>query len=98
MPNSTLPREVLDLNITASLPEPLVIEMIQLIEEFIPSMIPGHRYLLETMCGNAFWDKRLKPSQRTQAGSTMAKMVSGGLFDLNFAATYHGVTKMYQLK
>jgi len=78
-------------------PEWLVSELRQRIEQFIPSMRTGHSYLLETICGNAYWNK-LSPAQRTQAGKAMAKLVAAGFFELDFASNDHGQTKMYQLK
>ena len=68
-----------------------------LVEQFIPTMVPGHRYTLETICGNAFWD-RLTPDQLRDAGEYMSLLVSSGEFDLDYGETGGKATKQYQLK
>jgi hypothetical protein len=67
------------------------------VDRFIPTMVPGHSYTLESMCGRAFWD-RMTPSQRRAAGRSMTFLVSSGRFDLAYADTGRRPTKQYQLK
>ena len=69
----------------------------RLVGQFIKTMVPGHRYTLETMCGNAFWD-RLTPDQLRDAGEYMSLLVSSGEFDLDYGETGGKATKQYQLK
>lgn len=68
-----------------------------LVEQFIPTMVPGHRYTLETMCGNAFWDA-LTGNQGQDAGEYMSLLVSSGEFDLDCVKSGKKATNYYQLK
>ena len=68
-----------------------------LVEEFRPSMIRGHRYPLETMCGNAFWDQMTNAQQR-KAGICMTQLVALGAFDFDYGEIGGKETNHYQLK
>ena len=67
-----------------------------LVKDFIPHMRPGHKYLTETMCGNAFWDPLTK-YQRGAVGRFIAWAVVQGDLPLVFADTGKRPTKMYEL-
>ena len=69
----------------------------RLVGQFIKTMVPGHRYTLETMCGNAFWD-RLTHAQRRKAGHCITRLIASGKFDLDYGETGGKATKPYQLK
>jgi hypothetical protein len=65
------------------------------VKVFMPHIVPGHRYTLETICGNVFWDG-LIPFHRALAGRCMAFMVVNKLVPLVFAETGGKKTKQYQ--
>ena len=67
-----------------------------LVQDFIPYMRPGHKYLTETMCGNAFWDPLTDP-QRAAVGQFIALAVDEHDLPLAFAYTGGRATKMYAL-
>ena len=70
---------------------------IRLVERFMPHMLPGHRYSLETMCGNTFWDS-LTRYQRGIVGRFVAWAVDQRGLQLAFGDTGKRPTKMYQLR
>ena len=78
-----------------TIPKSLLDEMIRLVEGFIPLMLPGHRYTLETMVGNAFWDSLTNDDRKT-LGRAMAHLVAMGEFPLVFGKR-NGHTQQYQL-
>ena len=71
-------------------------QVLERVHAFMPSMLPGHRYTLETICGNAFWDP-LNRYQRGSVGRFIAWAVVEGDLPLIFADTGKRRTKMYQL-
>jgi hypothetical protein len=76
-------------------PEWVYNTVLKLAQAFIPHMLPGHRYMLETICGNAFWDNQTT-WRRAMAGMCMAHMVANDLLRLEFAETGGKRTKQYQ--
>ena len=77
-------------------PEQTCVRGLELAERFISYMIPGHRYTVETMCGNSFWDP-LDNYLRQKVGEAIALAVSRG--DLNLRPSFKGgkATNMYEL-
>ena len=57
---------------------------LELAERFIPSMLPGHAYTAETMCGIAFW-KRLPHGMPSIVGQAIALAVDTGVLNLRVA-------------
>ena len=77
-------------------PQELCTMVALLVEEFRPSMVRGHRYPLETMCGNAFWDG-LTNTQQREAGIYMTQLMACGAFDFDYADIGGKETNQYQL-
>lgn len=79
-----------------TVPKHLYDKQLELVRNFIKCMLPGHRYLLETICGNSLWNP-LSRYQRALAGKCMVHFISEGMIPLVFADTGRKRTKMYQL-
>ncbi len=68
-------------------------DVIAIVERFIPTMVRGHSYLVETMVGQAIWRTKFK----WQAGPVVAHSVRRGLLPLRFAQNGKRATKLYEL-
>ena len=68
-------------------------KVIDAVNEFIPTMVRGHSYLVETMVGQAIWRTKFK----WQAGPIVAHAVRRGSLPLRFAHNGKRATKLYEL-
>ena len=69
------------------------IAVLTAVNAFIPTMLPGHSYLVETMLGQAIWGTPLK----WHAGAIVAHAVRRGKLPLRFAHNGKKATKLYEL-
>lgn len=68
-------------------------KVIDAVNEFIPTMVSGHSYLVETMVGQAIWRTKFK----WHAGPIVAHAVRRGILPLRFAHNGKKATKLYEL-
>ena len=67
--------------------------IMQAIEQFLLTMLPGHSYSVETMVGQAIWRTPLK----WHAGAIVAHAVRRKRLPLRFAYKGQRATKLYEL-
>jgi len=79
-----------------TVPEKFYNVVLYQVREILPALIPGEKYTLELLCGDAFW-LPLSDGQRRMAGRCMAHMVNNDQLPLCFAITKHEYPKRYQL-
>ena len=93
MTKAHAPDERVHLDNGRSVPRSDYQRVVQAVEQFLPTMVLGHSYSVETMVGQKIWRSPLK----WHAGAIVAHAVRREFLPLKFAYNGKRATKLYEL-